>query len=240
MQTIPHIKKEDLERWEKILSKISPKVLAAINSGLLQDGRLLALHLRNSLNLGALAYASGDFKGFLAAYHETLLRFQLFFDDRYFSQVNAKYVYETSEEILCVSLILNESRTPNLARDILSFTVQQSDSRVEFISAIAALLQDEKDSARKLTLRLIKNSSLSFGQFLPQALLAIINDDLNLFLIAIAGATAEFDEHISAEGKGTPEAAIFLRGAALLRLFERVNHKEINKTTFDPRLLPNI
>ncbi len=79
MQAIPHVQESDLARWKKVLDLVSPKVLSAIEAGILQNGRQLMLNFRNSINAATLAFASGDIPLMLEAFKAALERFQFFF-----------------------------------------------------------------------------------------------------------------------------------------------------------------
>lgn len=238
MKLIPHVKPEDLVRWEKVLDSVGPRISASIDAGVLQKGRQLALHLRNSFNAAALAYAAGDIAKCLAHYTEGVERFQWFFDPKFSEQVDPQYVYETSEEVLCSALIVRYPDILALAKQIVPFTAGQNDARVQFILLLTALLAGDFIIAEKEAKALIEAPTESIGTHLPRAALAITRRDVSGFLASIADATTEFDKHISVNARGTPEAAIFVRGAALIQLYEIVNNETINKQDLDVRLLP--
>lgn len=238
MKLIPYIKSEDLVRWEKVLNSVGPKISASIDAGILQKGRQIALHLRNSLNAAALAYASGDVSRCLIFYKEGVERFQLFFDAKFSDQVDRQYVYETSDEILCSALIVRSPDIYVLVKRILPFTADQDDARVQFIMLLAALLTGDLIGAETTAKSLIEKPAKSIGTHLPNAALAIARGDLSGFLAAIGDATREFDKQVSVDARGTPAAAVFIRGAALIRLYEIVNNETIPKQDLDVRLLP--
>ena len=238
MEKIPYVDKKDVLRWENTLSLVVPKIAVSIDDGILQGGRLLALHLRNSLTAGAVAYALGNVASFFSCYRKAVDRFQWFFDDKFKAQVEHLYIYETSEQVLCAALIIRSPNILELGKQILPFSTGQSDARSDFIALLAALLNGDMVQAGEIAQAWIDLPEILIGINLPHAILAIITGDLDDFLKHVLQATLEYDGYVASEARGTPEAVVFVRGAALLRLFEFVNDTKISKDGLDVRLVP--
>jgi len=238
--SIPHIQQSDVERWTKVLETVSQKVSTSIETGSIQNGRQIALHFRNSTTAASVAYACGNISKMLKHFREALERHQMLFLPAYAGQIDNQYIYETSEEVLCIALILRDESVLNLADKLLPYTQGQKDARVQFISAITAILRGGKKEAVDISKTLANASTMAYGKALPNAICAIANKDLNGFYSEIASATDSFDRLASGEARGTPEAAIFIRGAALVGLYEIVNREKVDVNKLDIRLLPGI
>ena len=238
MRTIPYVQQADLDRWSKVLLTVSPKVLAAIDSGALQEGRQLALNFRNGLNSAILAYAKGEDAQFSEGIRDAMNKFDLFFAPEFCESVDPKYIRETSEEALCASLLLPDFDSAALAQRVNCYSAGVIDPRAVFVGAVSSLLAAQNAEAEQIARTLLGLSVPSYGNALPLAICAISRGDSSAFLELMDEATAAFDRHVASEAKGTPEAAIFLRGAALVRLFERVTGEALPRAKLDVRLLP--
>lgn len=240
MRQIPHVNDGDLKRWGQMLNAVAPKVQAAVESGALQNGRQLMLHFRNAVNASALAYALGDSDRFLSELKEALQRFLAFFEPKFRGLVEEQFVYEASEDAVCIALILRDPRVSEIARQLLPYGENQSDARAKFTKAIAAVLNGDREGAKKIAGSLVEAPTLSHGLSLPNAIIATVQRDSAGFLAAIAKATSEFDHLVATQARGTPEAVMFIRGAALIRLYETVNQQKLLSDDLDPRLLPRV
>jgi hypothetical protein len=240
MQSIPHIQDSDIARWAKALEAVAPKVAAAVEAGSLQGGRQLLLHFRNGVNAAVVAYAQGDNDRFLRLGRESLDRFQLFFRAEVREKIERRYVFEATEEAVCLALIVRDRRIELLMQQVLPNVSGEDDDRARFVVAIAALVLGDRNAAEQSAIALREAASLSHGHSLCQAVIAVARHDEPEFCRQISDAVNEFDRVAAGEARGTPEAAIYMRGAALVRLFETVNGRKPECRNMDVRLVPSI
>lgn len=236
MKLIPYVSEGDVSRWIGVLEDTESNIVDMINSGHLQGGRLLALHFRNSLVNGAISYALGRDSDLISCLNQGLTRFDYFFQDKFHAQTDEKYISETCEEALYCSLIVRSPTTNELIQKIIPFVVAKTSPRGHFVNVIISILARDLVRARKF-LETSDDWTLMIENELKNALNAIVSNDMGAFLLALKRATFDFDQYVSTEARGTPEAVIFFRGAALIRLFEMFNTVTVPAHELDIRFV---
>lgn len=107
----------------------------------------------------------------------------------------------------------------------------------DFVDTLHALLAGETQEATAIAHRMQARWPWKIVRLLAIAQLAVakaLGD-------ALAEATHEFErEARGGDSRGTPEAAVFLRGAALLKLYELLHGVRLPADALDERLLPAI
>lgn len=235
---IPYVTERDIVRWEQVLSRIEPTIAADIAEKRLQTGRRIAQHFRNRINAGLIAYAKGDDCVTLRDFNDAVARFMLFFESGYAHEVDPTYVYETSAEVLEIALITQSPFLMKVAEILLPLHFERSDPRSIYVRALSFLILGDRDSTDTEAAALVKLNSRQFGMAIPTAILAIVNGYPDDFLENVHAAINGFDSLCATEARGTPEAVIFLSGAALIKLFERCNGEKLLGSDLDVRLMP--
>ena len=238
MRTIPYVTPSDVARWEEVLNRIEPTIATDIAEQRLQKGRRIAQHFRNRINSGLLAYSNGDTFRALHDFNEAVSRFMLFFDPKYADAVDLSHVFETSAEVLEVVLIVNAPCLTTISQKLQPLHVASTDPRSAYVRAVSSLIVSDRKSAVTEATVLRELNAGQFGSAIPAAILAIARGCPNNFLANVQSALNDFDGVCRSEARGTPEAVIFLRGVALIHLYERSNGEAVSRSGLDIRLMP--
>lgn len=234
MLNIPYVSAADVNRWQQVLTADYPKIESAVKAGDTQKGRRIYLLFRDNINWAALAYAQGWTE--VRNHLETALGyFHMLKSEVERGRADPKYVTEAIDDALCVALILkDQSALTDIAQLYPSVYIDKTDRRYLYGSSVLELLRNNlsSDGAGQAS-----PSRVELGAGLPAAVHALARGDDSEFARALSLAIDEYDEYIRAEARGTPEAALFLQGAALLSLFELRRGVKLDQQPADVRFL---
>jgi hypothetical protein len=237
MRNIPRLSEQDLERWRDMPAHVSA-LQARIDAGYTKNKYLLSSRVSGERMLALIAYVEGDDARFEAHLRRSQTLFRAYLasstpEQRFFLKIQL-------EESLCVGLILRDAHVQDLLR---AFTPEER--RVggwmnEFVDGLEALLAGDRVGSDAIARRLHDAWPWKMVKMLALALSGVATGNMKTLLEALGEATHEFDrEARGGDSSGTPDAAVFLRGAALLRLYEALHGVEIPREGLDIRLLPS-
>lgn len=235
MLTIPHVSEADVDRWRQVLTADYQKIELAVEAGDTQKGRRIYLLIRDNINWAALAHAQGRGAEVRNHLEKALDYFRILMSEAEKGSADPKYVTEAMDDALCVALILKDQGALGAINQVYpSAYADKTDPRYLYGASVLGLLGGGLPSegvARFLT------SGVELGKGLPAAVHALERHDDSEFIRALSLALNEYDEYIRTEARGTPEAALFLRGAALLSLYELTRRVKLEYQPMDVRFL---
>lgn len=224
----------DLLRWERVLVEDYARLEEGVRSGNTQKGRRVYQLFRENVHWAGLAQAKCD---------SALVRQRLTAAAEYFmllraevdaGRADARFLAEGAEDALNVGLVLNDRDYLERIRSL--FAEHHEGSVAEYGRAVFCILDGSLSEAVESIDELERQAKLRFGGAVPLILRALVNKNSEQFRDALQELLREFDRYASGEARGTPEAALFLRGSAMLALCDQVQASRVRHADMDPRL----
>lgn len=242
MIDIPYVSESDVLRWADSRAKLSVRLGSAIAAGQVREGHTIASKIGNDICAAAVSYVQEDMEYARANFNAALETFKLFFSPRFSGQFEKSNVLVRCEAVLLSALIVRHETIKVLAMQIAKVFDDPDWDEYPFIQLLAALIGGDRVLGTKLARDFLNNERATFvyGPGVGEALLAICEADHERFYAELKKVVREYDERARDDAFGTPEAAMFMRGAALLRLYELVNGESVITPDLDVRLLPGV
>jgi hypothetical protein len=236
MRNIPHLTEQDLERWRDMPAHVLA-LQARIDAGYTKNKYLLSSRVGGERMLALIAYVEGDDARFEAHLRHSQALFRAYLANG--TPEQRPFLKIQLEEGLCVGLILRDVQMQDLLRALTPEERRVGGWMDDFVDALEALLAGDRAGGEEIARRLHDAWPWKFVKMLALALGGIAAGNMKTFIDALGEASQEFDrEARGGDSSGTPDAAVFLRGAALLRLYEALHSVEVPREGLDARLLP--
>lgn len=243
MREINFIDEGDIARWLEVVSETSDEIEQRISCGEFWNGGTFNSHIGNSLIRTYYSYVAEDDAEFIEWSKISIERYLWMFGKIKDFSFALKCLFPFSEEIACLAIISRYDDCEKVlnATAFVAEAYDNESSEFYFLNIVRNISSMDVQTAKVFLDGFEKGKFYSMASWLLVAIRALIVDREDDFISAIGSAIKRFNRSIKTDCEvGTPMAAIFLQAAALIRLFEKVNSRQLNRAGMDVRLVPDI